>query len=79
LKREKTTAVNKPFFYAKIGVTNIGSIRIIGIVLSHVPTRFAFLFAICYHTITTAESFSNPNQPKRMGWRISLTKWTDSL
>jgi hypothetical protein len=46
LKREKTTAVNKPFFYAKIGVTNIGSIRIIGIVLSHVPTRFAFLFAI---------------------------------
>jgi tricorn protease-like protein len=46
LKIEETTAVNKPFFDAKIVATNIGSRRIRGIVLSHVFARFAFLFAI---------------------------------
>ena len=46
MKIEKTTAVNKLFFNTKIVETNIGSRRIRGILLSHVPTRFAFLFAI---------------------------------
>jgi Tol biopolymer transport system component len=46
LKIEKTTAVNKPFLDAKIVATRNGSRRMRGIVLSHVSTRFAFLFAI---------------------------------
>ncbi len=46
MKIEKITTANKPFLDAKIESTNIGSRRIRGIVLSHVSTRFAFLFAI---------------------------------
>jgi Tol biopolymer transport system component len=42
----KTTAANKPFLCGNIVATNIVSRRIRGIMLSHVSTRFAFLFAI---------------------------------
>jgi hypothetical protein len=46
LKIEETTTANKSFLDAKMVATNIGSIRIRGIVLSHVSARFAFLFAM---------------------------------
>ena len=62
MKIEKTITVNKQFFDVKIVAPNVRSRKVRGIVLSHLPARFAFLLAISAILLLPSLSVTQINQ-----------------